>query len=209
MVAVVERAPAIAVASATAGQVLRPQGSAITLSLGSLGSCLRTAEAWDSFVITNTFFGGTTPLIRSTVSWRSDFLLNRASNCFGLASRLNGQAFPALRQNKNETILRWGCSFCCHILIKLIANCLNQPTDVFGYFPGHVRCISELCHAVDNCASDHDRITARGYLTSLFGVEMPNPTAMGRSVVSRISPVRSAMLSETVCCMPVTPSREI
>ena len=91
IVAVVARAPAMAVANATAGHVLRPHGSTITFSFGSLGSCFLTAAAWGSLVITNTFFGRTTPLIRSTVSCRSDFLLNKASSCLGVASRLNGQ----------------------------------------------------------------------------------------------------------------------
>ena len=45
------RAPTNAAAKLTAGQVLRPQGSATTFSLGNLGSCFLTAAACVSLVI--------------------------------------------------------------------------------------------------------------------------------------------------------------
>src|ERR1039458_7002793 len=40
------------------------------------------------------------------------------------------------------------------------------------------------------------------------GVEMPNPTAIGRHVWARIFAVICVMVSATLVCMPVTPSRE-
>ena len=89
--AVVERAPTTAAPSATAAQVSRPTGSAMTFSFGSSGSCLRTVGAWTAFVMMRMFSIGTSGSTRSTACWRNERPPISVISCFGVASRLTGQ----------------------------------------------------------------------------------------------------------------------
>ena len=114
MTPVVERAPTSAAPSVTAAQVSRPIGSAMRLSFGIFGSCLRTSGNCASLVMTKIFFAGTSGSTRSTASCKKRFLAEQREQLLGhflAAQRPEPLAAPA-GHDDDETV--FGVSFSFH-----------------------------------------------------------------------------------------------
>src|SRR5947207_14452600 len=83
-------------------------------------------------------------------------------------------------------------------------NRRNEFSDAIGQNVD----VSNLSNQIDNRASDNDRIPIFATVAACFGLEIPNPTAMGKSVYCLIIVSFSSSDCATESCAPVTPSRE-
>ena len=179
MTAVVERAPARAAPSVTAAQVSRPHGSLRMFCLGSFGSCCFTPAACAAFVMIKMLLSGTSGRTRSTACCSNDRLSSKFRSCLGLACRLIGQKRsprpPAMMITKRS--LMFGLIFMGYVLTassRVFTKAVTRGTSS-GLCPCRLiwsttalpTTIATACPATRRACS---------------GLEMPKPTAMGRSV---------------------------
>ena len=172
---VVLRAPTRAAASATAGQVSRPQGSATTLSFGKRGELfadsggLRLIGDHKNIVHRNNGLNAIDCVLEERLFIEQGQQLLRG----GFPAEWPESFTFSAGQDDRESVFFEGAFLRGHDL-KSFGEFSDKTSNSFG----KIRGFPVFSNLVHDCAADNYRIAIGGDLSDLVGVDIPNPTAM-------------------------------